>query len=434
MSTARSLWPLLEHSRGIRPSEHARLELMKWTGTLPTHDGRRRSRRDYPQPSSPEITQRKDGYSDTSLRLERLLTGKDDVRTYTNTLASMLENPEVLPSPDLWKEGDLDARIDFFGHVVEYFSQRPEHTVREFSRDNRAMLIAKSFGLADAANFSDFKRLVLTSLSLWTMLAKLFHYETVDRMLEEKFPSLTDGEREDQRKIGNFSLLDLVAHGELLSRDTKQGNNGRPGNKDQEARCCNCGNFVLPKYLRSSHGLDSITTERVHRTQVPVRELNAEILAAVGKLQIDWTKDVGEHLELKDPEGDNPRLSVFQMPSKFDLEPNRGTPEWLLMNGSNPPVPLQYTLDVLHSYPLLFGYDNSTRKFFKQEARRWKLEDTRLPVKCLSGKFRVWRKEDFPYLWPKVVKLDDYLASIQPEGLMEVLRDRRDQNRKWTLQ
>jgi hypothetical protein len=115
-----------------------------------------------------------DPYS-SGRRLENFLTGKDDARAYTNALAGMLENPEMLSSPDLWKEGDLDARIDLFQHVVQHFSHHPEHTIREFSKDNRAMLIARSFGLADASNFSDFKLLVLASLSLWTMLAKLSH-------------------------------------------------------------------------------------------------------------------------------------------------------------------------------------------------------------------------------------------------------------------
>jgi hypothetical protein len=192
------------------------------------------------------------------------------------------------------------------------------------------MLIARSFGLADASNFSDFKLLVLASLSLWTMLAKLSHYETADRMLEKKFPNLSDDEREDQRKLGNFSLLDLVTHGGLLLRDIRQGSKRESENSD--VRCCNCGHVAL-EYPRSGRDHDFIIAERARRTQVPVRELNAEILAAVGKLQIDWTMDIGEHMELKDPEGDNPRISVFQMPSKFDLEPNRGTPEWLLMNG-----------------------------------------------------------------------------------------------------
>jgi hypothetical protein len=197
------------------------------------------------------------------------------------------------------------------------------------------MLVAKHVGLADPANFSDFKHLVLASLSLWTMLAKLYHYETVDRMLEKKFPNLTEDEREDQRKKGNFSLLDLVTHGELLLHDIRQVNDDKLGSWDPEARHCGCVNKdrVVVGHPWSGRGHESITGERAHRTQIPVRELNAEILSAVGKLQIEWAKDVGEHLELKDPEGDNPRISIFQMPSKFDLEPNRDTPEWLLVNG-----------------------------------------------------------------------------------------------------
>lgn len=197
------------------------------------------------------------------------------------------------------------------------------------------MLVAKHVGLADPANFSDFKHLVLASLSLWTMLAKLYHYETVDRMLEKKFPSLTEDEREDQRKKGNFSLLDLVTHGELILHDIRQANDDKLGSWDPEARRCGCvskGRVVF-EHPWDGRGYESITGERAHRTQIPVRELNAEILSAVGRLQIEWTKDVGEHLELKDPEGDNPRISIFQMPSKFDLEPNRDTPEWLLVNG-----------------------------------------------------------------------------------------------------
>lgn len=107
-------------------------------------------------------------------------------------------------------------------------------------------------------------------------------------------------------------------------------------------------------------------------------------------------------------------------------------------------VPQEYTREIIRSYWLLFGYDRESAKWFESEWSEWIWRyrrrelsiDPRLREVSLHPpiKLRAWQAASYPYFWPRIVALHNYLDATQPEGLREVLRDRRDQNRKWTLQ
>ena len=102
----------------------------------------------------------------------------------------------------------------------------------------------------------------------------------------------------------------------------------------------------------------------------------------------------------------------------------------------------EYSREVLDSYILLFGppckalfEDLYNSKSFPHP------RDPYLEHKCSTSpdnveesKLARWSRMEFPYLWPRIKELENYVKDVQPDSFLKLLwRDRRDHYGWWTF-
>ncbi|KAF8537897.1 hypothetical protein BDD12DRAFT_845022 [Trichophaea hybrida] len=207
------------------------------------------------------------------------------------------------------------------------------------------------------------------------------------------------------------------------------------------------GNIGLRKLLRGGGLLPS---SRIRESPgIARKDLNAYKLTKLGRIKIEWSTDITEHLTLKH-EHEKTSLLLFSLPcilgqhSTFSLS---------TVGISNE---LQYEITL--SYGLLFG------RFPNEHSRRWipgkwmcncigckvagTLEEAMIVIEntgqvldpslrrhCREMKSvcNVWVPSDFKHFWTRIHDLNQFLQERKPRTLVQLFKDRRDTLQYYTF-
>lgn len=202
-----------------------------------------------------------------------------------------------------------------------------------------------------------------------------------------------------------------------------------------------------------------------HESQsIKVTQLNAFTLNVLSAVTILWTPNVSRHMLLTKANG-RFVLELFSLPCAFNVitSPEVG-------------IPIELTQEIEESYAVLFNAWSNTPlhaglgKFLglRKMCWCWSCSAYRFRLRCItacktriqvssrdrrnvasdlyhsdfdpvlqtlmtSQPVRNWTPEDFPMLWPRIVRLEQHLQTSRPWSLSVLFRDNRDTVQFWTF-
>ncbi|KAL2833834.1 hypothetical protein BDW59DRAFT_64532 [Aspergillus cavernicola] len=196
-----------------------------------------------------------------------------------------------------------------------------------------------------------------------------------------------------------------------------------------------------------------------------VASLNIATLTKVGNVRIDWTESISSHLDFDtaslDPETGaiTPVLKLFRYPSFcYQFAPdatflNSFLQGWYDESNAPPKFTTRALMrEILQSYKLLVLFDVRARSVYqrhREDLTQLLDHDNELDILCLGvshkglgldyryrppGLRETFRaSSDFPILGPRLLKIEQYIDSIQPNRISSLWRDRRDILRWYTF-
>jgi len=225
------------------------------------------------------------------------------------------------------------------------------------------------------------------------------------------------------------------------------------------------GNIGLRKLLRGGGLLPSPRTRE--SPSIARKDLNAYSLTKLGRIRIEWSTDITEHLTLKH-EYEKTSLMLFSLPCILgqhstlalrysDLQIAYSLRR-LLRLSSTVGISNELQYEITMSYGLLFG------RFPDEHSRRWipgtwmckcigckvagVLEETMIAIEntdqvldpslwrhCREMKpaCNVWVPSDFKHFWTRIHDLNQFLQERKPRSLVQLFKDRRDTLQYYTF-
>ncbi|KAL2061195.1 hypothetical protein VTL71DRAFT_7468 [Oculimacula yallundae] len=215
---------------------------------------------------------------------------------------------------------------------------------------------------------------------------------------------------------------------------------------------------ILPEPVVRSREFEIAGSSYAECIEVPM--ISFSTLRTCSSIRILWVDSLDQHLELDQRDQ---TLKLFRFPALCLI---MGAPEesgclsQLFLDARSDFVDdghaREYFQEMLLSYRLIFGMDMSSYKGF-QLFERTSCPDSRSPIDPLLNIIcgRSWRdkevaqifdecdideprmrynaRTDFPFLGTRLIQLQEYSRSSYPNTLAGLWRDRRDNQRWWTL-
>ena len=200
---------------------------------------------------------------------------------------------------------------------------------------------------------------------------------------------------------------------------------------------------------------------------IKVTQLNAYTLNVLSGVEVTWTHDVSRHLLLTKAKQDSARhlmgndryvLEVFSLPCSLDA-----------ITSISVGVSSELVMEIQESYAMLFNAWPvkllHTRFRIRHFCWCWSCSAIRHRQDCIascrsvayaslrrrtgvltqsdfdplleklveSDSMYAWTQEDFPHLWPRIIRLEHHLLTAKPWSLTVLFRDRRDTVQFWTF-
>lgn len=197
---------------------------------------------------------------------------------------------------------------------------------------------------------------------------------------------------------------------------------------------------------------------------IKAKRLNAFTLGFLSAVEILWTPNISRHMLLTKVDGRNV-MELFSLPCAFDV-----------VTSATIGVSPELTLEIQESYAMLFNawpdvplharlgsalgirrlcwcwfcstyrfrqrciatcqHTGSTRIRHRRRLASLSTEsdfDPMLGELMASQSMKEWTPDDFPHLWIRIMRLEQYLHASRPWSIWVLFRDRRDTMQFWTF-
>lgn len=195
---------------------------------------------------------------------------------------------------------------------------------------------------------------------------------------------------------------------------------------------------------------------------IKTTRLNAFTLKVLGAVEITWTQNISRHMMLVNSGGQY-TLELFSLPCAFTATTSASIgisaelahevqESYAMLFNAWPDVSLHIRLGAqfgirrscwcwscsayrYRRYSIAeFERSTSIRARGKYRAEIERSEFDPLVVKLSENPAQHdWTPDDFPYLWPRIARLDQHLQTARPWSLWILFRDRRDTMQFWTF-
>ncbi|KAJ9613508.1 hypothetical protein H2200_003450 [Cladophialophora chaetospira] len=151
------------------------------------------------------------------------------------------------------------------------------------------------------------------------------------------------------------------------------------------------------------------------------RSFNARTFAKTAGINVQWTRDLGEHLEVK---GNDSDIAIFHCVTVLALYQQSALGQIF------PPGFLEETKRTL-SLMIPTSADKPTRVWFKSEQRKRRIDPGCGECRHLKSSER--HLGDFEYWKDRIIIAKEVLDEHQPRGILQVWRDNRNPVQWWTF-
>ncbi|KAF8252516.1 hypothetical protein K440DRAFT_658273 [Wilcoxina mikolae CBS 423.85] len=303
--------------------------------------------------------------------------------------------------------GDMDDFVDLFIKTSRHFAGASEghDQIRSFS-DGILPEINQRVGPHHQFSSDECFRMILLHIGSWLLMEDLFGIDTCYCPLITSYCETFPGEKE-QVLVGNISLRKLLSLPDLLP---------------------------------------VLGSQELADTEISRQDLNAYTLTQAGRIHLQWTTNITQHLTLKHS-GEATSLMVFAMPCVLS-HPRSQIPL------STVGIPGELQEEIILSYALLFGrYSErqfSCRFFGPKICRCYGCKLVRVfekvpPLKDVEldpllqvhsrevPRSKVWEHRKFKHFWSRIQRVDEFSRRQKPATLAQLFIDKRETLQYYTF-
>ena len=174
---------------------------------------------------------------------------------------------------------------------------------------------------------------------------------------------------------------------------------------------------TLPQFVSRTRSVRSAQKDDFRLS----RSFNARTLAKVAGINVQWTRDLAEHLEVK---GNDSDIAIFHCVSVLDLYEQ---------SALGKVFPTDFLEETRRTLSLLIptSVDRPTKSWFDSE-RRKRMIDPRCGS-CRHLKASERHLHDFNFWRDRIIIAKEVFDEHQPKGILQVWRDNRNPVQWWTF-